>query len=53
MEQLKRETLLYLDEEIRQCKLILNGVINQEYRAFITKKIRIYEYIFEVIKKSN
>lgn len=53
MDSMNQKCLAYFQEEIRQCKIILDGVLNTDYREFINKKIKYYEYVVALLEKEE
>lgn len=53
MENLNSEIQDYFREEIRQCKIMLNGVLNTDYRQFVSKKVRYFKYVVDLLEKEE
>lgn len=53
MEAINKEIQAYFREEIRQCKIMLNGILNSDYGEFIIRKAMYYEYVIALLEKEE
>ena len=51
MDRLKYMSLAYFREEVRQYEMMLKGCLNNEYREYLDKKLKIYKYVISLIKE--
>lgn len=51
MDRLNDISLAYFMEEIYQYEMMLKGCLNDEYREYLNKKLKIYKYTISLIKE--
>ncbi len=51
MDSMNQKCLAYFQEEVRQYKIMLDGVLSKEYREYISRKLLMFRYIIDLLKE--
>lgn len=51
MDNLNQKCLAYFQEEVRQYKTMLNGILRPDYREYITMKLKSFEHVVELLEQ--
>lgn len=53
MDNINKECLEYFREEIRQYKIMLKGNLRLDYREYVNKKVKYFEYVTDLLEKEE
>lgn len=51
MDSMNQKCLAYFQEEVRQYKTMLNGILRPEYREYINMKLMYFEHVITLLEK--
>lgn len=51
MDSMNQNCMAYFQEEVRQYKIMLDGVLSKEYREYLIRKLLMFQYAINLLKE--
>lgn len=51
MDSMNQNCMAYFQEEVRQYKIMLDGVLSKEYREYLIRKLFMFQYVINLLKE--
>ena len=51
MDSMNQNCMAYFQEEVRQYKIMLDGVLSKEYREYLIRKLLMFQYVIHLLKE--
>ncbi|RHC52758.1 hypothetical protein DW839_22895 [Enterocloster bolteae] len=51
MDSMNQNCMAYFQEEVRQYKIMLDGVLSKEYREYLIRKLLMFQYVINLLKE--